>query len=48
MINVDEVTASRLVFAPMGVFLGRCCENAASKKVQHLVARSRAASEAAP
>ena len=30
MINVDEVTASRLIFAPMGVFLGKCCGNAAS------------------
>jgi hypothetical protein len=28
MINVDEVTASRLIFAPMGVFLGKCCANA--------------------
>ena len=28
MINVDEVTASRLIFAPMGVFLGKCCGNA--------------------
>ena len=33
MINVDEVTASRLIFAPMGVFFGKCCGNATSKKV---------------
>ena len=31
MINVDEVTASRLIFAPMGVFLGKCCGNATPK-----------------
>ena len=31
MINVDEVAASRLIFAPMGVFFGKCCGNAASK-----------------
>ena len=31
MINVDEVTASRLIFAPMGVFCGKCCGNATSK-----------------
>ena len=31
MINVDEVTASRLIFAPMGILLGKCCGNAASK-----------------
>jgi hypothetical protein len=31
MINVDEVTASRLIFAPMGVFLNRCCGNATLK-----------------
>ena len=30
MINVDEVTASRLIFAPMGVFFGKCCGNATS------------------
>jgi hypothetical protein len=28
---VDEVTASRLIFAPMGILLGKCCGNAASK-----------------
>jgi hypothetical protein len=33
MINVDEVTASRLIFAPMGVFFGKCCVNATLKKV---------------
>ena len=33
MINVDEVTASRLIFAPMGVFFGKCCGNATLKKV---------------
>ena len=32
MINVDEVTASRLIFAPMGVFFGKCCGNATLKK----------------
>jgi hypothetical protein len=31
MINVDQVTASRLIFAPMGVFLGKCCENTTLK-----------------
>jgi hypothetical protein len=31
MINVDEVTASRLIFAPMGIFLGKCCGNATLK-----------------
>jgi len=30
MINVDEVTASRLIFAPMDLFLRKCCGNAAS------------------
>ena len=33
MINVDKVTASRLIFAPMGVFFGKCCGNATLKKV---------------
>jgi hypothetical protein len=33
MINVDEVTASRLISAPMGVFFGKCCGNATLKKV---------------
>jgi hypothetical protein len=33
MINVDEVTASHLIFAPMGVFFGKCCGNATLKKV---------------
>ena len=33
MINVDEVTAPRLIFAPMGVFFGKCCGNATLKKV---------------
>ena len=33
MINVDEVTASRLISALMGVFFGKCCGNATLKKV---------------
>ena len=32
MINVDEVTASRLIFAPMGVFFGKCCGNATLRR----------------
>jgi hypothetical protein len=33
MINVDEGTASRLIFAPIGAFFGKCCGNATLKKV---------------
>ena len=33
MINVDEVTASRLISALMGIFFGKCCGNATLKKV---------------
>ena len=40
MINVDEVTASRLIFAPMGVFFGKCCGNATLKKVGRSTVRS--------
>ena len=33
MINVDDVTASRLISALMGIFFGKCCGNATLKKV---------------
>jgi hypothetical protein len=31
MTNVDEGTASRLIFAPMDIFLAKCCGNATPK-----------------
>src|SRR4051794_30895525 len=31
MINIDAVTASRLISALMGVFFGKCCGNATLK-----------------
>jgi hypothetical protein len=40
MTNVDEGTASRLIFAPMGVFLGMCCRNAASSADQRIAAKN--------
>jgi hypothetical protein len=40
MTNVGEGTASRLIFAPMGVFLGNCCRNAASSADQRIAAKN--------
>jgi hypothetical protein len=40
MTNVDEGTASRLIFATMGVFLGKCCRNAASSADQRIAAKN--------
>ena len=40
MTNVDEGTASRLIFAQMGLFSGKCCRNAASSADRRIAAKN--------